>query len=253
MPVLDCLRREVAGLLDLLFPPVCPLCRTECPSLPAAALCPRCSAGIPPLTSPCCPRCSLPYPAEEGSDHLCGDCLQSPPPFGRVVAAGVYDATLSQAIQAFKYQGQIDLDRPLAAVLAAQVAMEWRQGLRRPQLLVPVPLHPHRLRQRTYNQSLLLARILGRLWEIPVAPRLLRRLCPALPQQGLSAKERRQNLKGAFILDGEGARGRRILLVDDVLTTGATARECSRTLIAGGAAEVTVAVLARALRHGGRS
>jgi len=107
-----------------------------------------------------------------------------------------------------------------------------------------------RLRERTYNQSLLLARVLGRHWQLPVASRLLLRSRPTLPQQGLPAEERRRNLRGAFALRRE-LEGERVLLLDDVLTTGATARECARVLLAGGAGEVAVAVLGRARRNHG--
>jgi ComF family protein len=101
------------------------------------------------------------------------------------------------------------------------------------------------LRSRTYNQSLLLARELGRFWRLPAPARLLRRIRPGLQQQGLTGEQRRRNLKGAFALHGK-LDGERVLLVDDVLTTGATARECSTALLAGGASRVAVAVLARA-------
>jgi ComF family protein len=120
---------------------------------------------------------------------------------------------------------------------------EWR-----PDLLVPVPLHPRRLRQRSYNQALLLARELGRNLSLPVASRLLQRRHPTPPQRGLSARVRFHNLRGAFALERPLA-GERILLVDDVMTTGATTSECTRTLLAGGGGEVAVAVLGRARRH----
>jgi ComF family protein len=115
-------------------------------------------------------------------------------------------------------------------------------------LIVPVPLHPTRLRLRTYNQSLLLAVVLGRQLRTPVARRLLTRTRATPPQQGLPAEIRRRNLRGAFALR-QKLIGDRVLLVDDVLTTGATVRECGRILREGGAAEVAVAVIGRARLH----
>jgi ComF family protein len=237
---------ELAGLLDLLLPPACFLCGAALPAASVPSFCPACLAALPPLVSPRCPRCALPYPTEEGTDHLCEGCLRDEPAFSWVAAAGVYEGSLRQAVHRFKYQGTVGLDRPLGRMLAEALARQapgWR-----PDLIAPVPLHRRRLGERTYNQSLLLARALGRQWRVPVAARLLRRTRPTPSQQGLTAAERRQNLKGAFVTERPLA-GERVLLVDDVLTTGATVRECSRVLRAGGAGEVAVAVLARARRH----
>ncbi|MEZ4485608.1 MAG: ComF family protein [Syntrophotaleaceae bacterium] len=181
----------------------------------------------------------------DGHDHLCLACLQDPPPFAWALAVGRYEKTLRSAVQRFKYQGDFNLDRPLAWLLYDAL----QQALRdfRPDLLVAVPLHSARLRHRSYNQSLLLARALGKRMQLPVPARLLTRTRPTPPQIGLKAIERRRNLRGAFavrgVLDGE-----RVLLIDDVMTTGATARECSRTLLEAGAGAVAVAVLARAAR-----
>jgi ComF family protein len=246
MSFLQTLHCEFSGLLDLFLPPACPLCGVELQTPPLNVLCSECMAGIQPFGSPRCPRCALPYPTEEGTDHLCESCLREEPPFVWIEAVGIYEKTLRQAISRFKYQGAVGLDRPLGHFLAA--ALDEKRARFRPDLLVPVPLHPSRLKERTYNQSLLLAKVLGHKWRIPVACRLLVRTRQTPPQQGLNAKVRRQNLKGAFALR-DALAGERILLIDDVLTTGATARECSRTLLDGGAAKVAVAVLGRARRH----
>ncbi|GAB6084074.1 ComF family protein [Desulfuromonas carbonis] len=227
-------------LLDLLLPPACPLCFDLLPPGPATVFCPACRAEIPPLSTPCCSRCALPFVTAGGQNHLCAECLgEQDPPFSRVQAAGLYDGLLRRAVQRFKYSDAIGLDHPLGALLAARLDPGPAQ------LLVPVPLHPSRLRQRCYNQSLLLARCLGRQFGLPVAAGLLRRTRATPSQQGLPAVVRRRNLKGAFAL-GEAPGPCHILLVDDVMTTGSTARECARTLRAGGALRVEVAVVARA-------
>jgi ComF family protein len=247
MPLLHSLRRELTGLFELFFPPACPLCGVLLDKDGSPVFCPACLAGMQPVVSPHCPRCLLPYPAVDGHDHLCQACLLDPPPFSAVTSVALYEDCLRQAVQRFKYRGAFSLDRPLGRLLAA--ALEADPAAGRPDLLVPVPLHVSRLRRRGYNQSLLLARGLGRRWRVPVPARLLVRTRPTIPQQGLKAAERRRNLKGAFRirkpLDGET-----VLLVDDVMTTGATARECSRVLLEAGAGRVAVAVLGRARLHG---
>jgi ComF family protein len=149
---------------------------------------------------------------------------------------------LQEAVQRSKYHGQLPLERPLGILLATTVLAG---GGRRPDLLVPVPLHRHRLRERGYNQSLQLARQLGRQLKVPVEPRLLRRIRMTTSQQGLDAVARNSNLRGAFAVTAQLA-GRHLLLVDDVMTTGSTARECAGVLRQAGAASVEVAVVGRA-------
>jgi len=238
------LQSEALGLFNLFFPSSCLLCGTVHKKSTPKSFCTRCLDKIPPLLPPFCPRCALPYPAEEGSIHLCGECIREEPAFVSVYAAGIYEDVLRRAVHRFKFQGRSELDRPLARLLADKLLQAEDFS---PELIVPVPLHPSRLRERTYNQALLLARCLGQMLEIPVVPRLLMRTRPTPSQQGLRAGERRLNQKGAFSLRGS-MTGRRILLVDDVLTTGATIRECARVLQHGGALEIRVSVLARARR-----
>lgn len=240
------LDREVNGLFDLFFPPLCLLCHNPLQGSSDLSLCRCCLGGCLPLTSPRCPRCALPFVTIGGGDHVCGECLLHPPAFFWTVAAGLYEEALRHAIHRFKFDGILPLDRPLSQLLDdawRNHAPEWM-----PDLLVPVPLHPHRLAQRTYNQSLLIARELGRRRKLPVDPHLLARIRMTATQAGLTAKERQSNLLGAFALTRPLA-GERILLIDDVMTTGATARTCAATLRAGGAGEVALAVIARARRN----
>lgn len=238
------LGRELAALLDLLLPPLCPFCR-ERSAEPAEPLCAPCLEELTAPTGPCCPRCAQPFAATEGSSHLCGACLKTPPPFAWVAPLGAYGGVLREVIGRFKHGGAVSLDRPLGTLLSRRLA-----GLHpgyRPDLVLPVPLHPQRLTERTYNQALLVARRLGRLWQVPAPRRQLRRVRPTPSQKGLGAADRRRNVRGAFKLETPVA-GARVLLIDDVMTTGATASECARILRQGGAAEVAVAVLARAAR-----
>jgi len=240
------LRGEVKGLIDLFFPPLCLLCHAPRGESPDLYLCNRCLDGCLPLTSPCCPRCALPFATIGGGDHVCGECLLHPPDFAWTVAAGLYEETLRHAIHRFKFDGSLALDCSLARLLDTawqRTAPDWT-----PDLLVPVPLHPRRLGQRTYNQALLIARELGRSRQLPVDAYLLLRVLPTVAQAGLTARERHRNLLGAFALT-RPLSGERILLVDDVMTTGTTARICATALRAGGAGEVGLAVLARARRN----
>lgn len=237
------LRGELLGLLDLLLPRTCPGCGALLREPSAVGLCRHCLLGIIPIVPPFCPRCALPHATEGGVNHLCERCLRDPPPFTVVHAVGLFDEELRQLVHSFKYDGKFQLDQALG-----QLLVEALPAASTFDLLVPVPLHPSRLRERSYNQALLLARVLARRTGKEVLPRLLRRIRATPPQQGLTAEARRRNLKGAFALRVK-LDGQRVLLVDDVLTTGATVRECSRVLRDGGAAEVQVAVLARAGRH----
>lgn len=237
------LRAGLSGLLDLLLPPACPLCGGRLPDAGNDFACPACLAALPLPQTSHCPRCALPYALPPGSNHLCETCLRREPPFVWVRCLGLYEGNLRDAVVRFKFQGAVDLDRPLAGLLATRLADVRREF--RPELLIAVPLHRWRLQMRTYNHALLLARELGRLWKIPAPARLLRRIRSTAPQQGLPASVRRRNVKEAFALR-KRLDGERVLLVDDVLTTGATARACAATLLAGGAGQVGVAVLARA-------
>jgi ComF family protein len=150
---------------------------------------------------------------------------------------------LKQALQRFKYAGAVELDRPLAKLLAARIPSD--SGI---DLIVPVPLHPSRLRQRGYNQSLLLARVLAHNLQIPLNQTILRRVVDSHSQQGLGARQRSQNLRAAFSGTGR-LDGLSILLVDDVMTTGATVSVCTRALLDIGAISVKISVIARAPRY----
>jgi ComF family protein len=224
-----------------MLPPICHLCSKPLSNEDETDFCLTCQQNIPPIPAAACRRCALPYPTDISDDHLCGDCLNEKKPlFERVISAGIYDGTLKEAIHRFKYRDKINLDRPLAELLIAELT-----GLKLPDLIMPVPLHKNRLRQRTYNQSALLARLLAKKLGRPLRLHQLIRNHDTPPQQGQSATDRKKNLKNAFALSAP-LQGENILLVDDVLTTGATVRECCRALHKNGSGSITVAVLARA-------
>lgn len=246
MKFLTFLKEELLGFFTLFFPPLCPLCRKHTLNSLRPGFCEPCLADLKPLSSPCCTICSLPFEGPPGSDHLCEVCLKSPPPFCGVIALGVYEKLLREAIHRFKYEEAFYLHRPLGQLLGNSVTKTFKTEPS--DLVIPVPLHLSKLKERTYNQALLLARTLGKTLQLTVEAQALERTRPTLSQQRLKLEERKRNLRGAFSLLKE-VKDRRILLVDDVLTTGATARECSHILLKGGAREVHVAVLARAAKY----
>jgi len=246
MTIQSRLWRQLCRSLAYLLPPACSACSAllaDHPMAQAVGWCSDCLAQVIPPGPAACPICAQPYHPQVNSTHLCRDCLQDPPPFTRVHAVGRYQDVLQDALHRYKYRGQLLFERPLACLLnqtLARTASDYR-----PDLVVAVPLHAERLRQRGFNQAHQLAKAVARQHQAPTATRLLQRQRPTSTQQGLKRAERQRNLRGAFALT-EPLHGQRILLVDDVMTTGATARECGRTLLNGGAGEVQVAVIGRA-------
>lgn len=199
-------------------------------------LCPSCAAELPRRPEAHCPRCALPTPGGE----ICGHCLSQPPHFDATLAAYSYDFPLDKLVQSFKYGHRLALGayfgRQLAA-LAETITAD---------LIVPLPLHPLRLRQRGFNQALELARPVSKALNLPIDASSCRRIHNTLAQATLAWRERTKNIRGAFHCTADFT-GQRIILVDDVMTTGASLDECARTLKLHGAATVTVLVVARTL------
>ncbi|MBC7223839.1 MAG: ComF family protein, partial [Anaerolineae bacterium] len=220
------------ALLDLLFPPRCGGC-----GAPGAWLCAACWEALPWIAPPVCQRCGLPL-ARPG---LCAGCAALPPARVRIRAATYFEGPVRQAVHRLKYAGQ----RPLAEPLAKVLHHMWvREGLSA-EVLVPVALHPQRERERGFNQAALLARELGRLTGLPVDDASLQRVRATPPQVGLTREERRRNVEGAFQCQGDALRGKRVALVDDVCTTGATLYAAGQALLEGGAKEVWAVTVAR--------
>ncbi len=232
------LQRACARLL----PPLCPGCDNDLSG--RHPFCPDCLRQLEPLPASRCPRCALPYPAPLSSGHICQECGENPPPFDGVSAIGPYQGLLRDLVHRLKFRRLPQTDQALAWLLAERLSDAARQC----DLIAPIPLHPRRLRQRSFNQSALIARKLARILRKDYCGDLLRRTKTTQPQPGLTAAQRRANLKGAFGL-GRDHHPERVLLVDDVLTTGATAAEAARTLKQAGVCEVQVAVLGRAPRN----
>jgi len=220
----------------------------------APFLCQTCTSGFLPVESPQCSRCGMVFKSRQGEDHVCGECLDSPKRFQIARSAGIYKDTLMALIHCFKYKGKTQLARPLGTLLFTAFINSWDKMSM--DLIVPVPLHVKKMRMRGFNPSFLLVKDWVRITEIlhvefaniPIDITVLKRRRWTEPQTGLGRKERLANIKNAFhIRNGSKIKGKRILLVDDVYTTGATVNECAKVLLKGGAGQVDVLTLARAV------
>ncbi len=215
-------------------------------------LCRTCRMDFQPLRTPLCSCCGVMFPGREGEDHLCGRCLEGRRFFSKARAAGSYQGSLMHLIRSLKYQGKVQLGTVLGALLLVVFERHWDPAA--VDMVTAVPLHARRLRKRGFNQSAQLvggwARLSAKLSlpaPILATDRVLVRSRATAPQTGLPRARRLANLKNAFaVVCKARVRGKYILLVDDVLTTGATAGECARVLMAAGARRVDVLTLARA-------
>lgn len=241
------LKEALRDLADLLFPPRCQSCGAVAEKLTNDLFCGACEAKIPYIRSPLCPACGAPLPASSGADHLCGDCLTAPKPFTVARSAAAFDGIMLEAVHAFKYRNKTGMGKGLGMMLAG--AYHTGMDIHGFTVIMPVPLHTRRLRERGFNQSLLLAKVLSAMYAIPLDFVTLRRERDTMPQTMMGRKERQTNIKGAFgVVDKERVGKQQVLLIDDVYTTGSTLAECTRVLLNSGADRVGVLTLARALK-----
>ena len=192
-----------------------------------------------------CPRCGVGFATDMGEDHLCSDCLQGDGHFTKARSFAHYEGLMADLISRFKYRGASRLAKTLGTLLAdySHAGFSFLDY----GVIIPVPLHARRLRQRGYNQSLLLARTIARRHAIPLDYTSLRRIRPTQPQTELSGLQRQTNIRGAFAVRKKDAvNEKNILLIDDVFTTGATVEECAYVLLKSGAKRVDVLTLVRA-------
>ncbi len=233
-------------LLDAILPLRCYGCGQIVPA--QSSLCSACWSGLTFLGEPCCACCGLPFPFDQGKGALCPACIAEPPSFDAARAALLYDAASRPLILAYKHGDRTEAALPFARWM--QVA-GW-SFLEEAELILPVPLHRWRLFRRRYNQSALLAQALARESGVPLALDLLRRV-KATPSQGRRSRAaRRRNVAGAFALSPAAAslvEGRHVLLIDDVMTSGATLDEASKVLRRARPKKITVLTLARVLRE----
>ena len=230
------------------------LIRARYLALLAPHVCGDCLGGFKPIRQPYCSMCGVVFKSRSHTEHLCGDCIKRPKAFDQARAVAFYAPGFMELLHQLKYRGKIQLARPLGELLLTAFMGYWRTD--HFDLVMPVPLHKKKMRQRGFNQALLLMNTWGRSaellyghrFELPVDRTTLVRTKPTAAQTGLERAARLQNIKNAFkVAAPREIVARRILLVDDVFTTGATAGECARVLIKAGAERVDVLTLARAV------
>ncbi|WP_447974097.1 phosphoribosyltransferase family protein [Nitrospira sp. Kam-Ns4a] len=237
----------VRRALDVVLPVECVGCGTILSDAPTPFFCQPCWSGVEPLRGPGCPRCGRPFPSPVALTyspaHLCGPCRTSRPAFTQAQSLYAYAPPLREALHLLKYHRKVALADALGDLMRAAFVPPLDLDV-----IVPVPLHAARLREREFNQSLLLADRLNRRLGLPLSYRNLIRLRETPPQTELSRSARRKNLRRAFaVQQPEELAGKRVLLVDDVMTTGTTVNECAKALRKAGAGDVFVVTLARTL------
>jgi ComF family protein len=237
---------------DLLFPLRCVICGdllepdgddTQ-PALLSKDFCPGCREGLLPIPEAHCRRCGIPFKTALPTVHTCAQCLRRIPAFDQALAAGRFSDNLRKAIHVFKYSGRGELARPLARFMALELDPPFFPP--QTELILPVPLHWRRLRERGFNQALILARELFAANKDRISFDLLIRTRWTEPQINFSGPERYRNVRHAFAVTDPGkVKGKSVMLVDDVFTTGATVSECAQVLKKAGADTVLVVTLAR--------
>ena len=244
------LRRAGRFTLDVALPPLCPSCRD--PLGDGIGLCATCWSKLSLIEPPFCARLGIPFTYDPGPGLLSMEAIANPPAYDRARAAVRYDDVARALVHGFKYGDRLDL----APLMGRWMERAGRELLDGADALLPVPLHWRRLWARRFNQSAALAAAISELSRVPVLPATLKRVRATAQQVGLSKSERADNVQGAFRVPNEAkteVAGRRLVLVDDVLTSGATVDTCARALLRAGAAHVDVLVFARVVTAGGRT
>lgn len=201
-------------------------------------ICPACLADLPHYALPHCPKCAIPSPDGE----VCGACLHHPPAYDHSLAAFSYVFPVNQLIPALKYHSRLAIAQVLGQHLAHAVAARPR-----PDLLIPMPLHSARIRQRGFNHATEIGRVVAKALDVPLDFACCKRVRDTPPQVALAYDQRRRNVRGAFVCEGN-VSGKRIALIDDVMTTGTSLDELAKTLKKAGAGEVETWVVARTLK-----
>ena len=234
-------RAVLRATLDLALPPLCPACREP---VEGRGLCPACWSKLSFITRPYCERLGIPFVYDPGPGILSMEAIADPPAYRRARAAVRFDDISRALVHGLKYGDRLEL----APMMGRWISRAGRELLAEADALVPVPLHWRRLWARRFNQSAMLAAAISAESGVPIAGGALKRVKPTVQQVGLSRSERAQNVQGAFRVPPEGKPaviGRRLVVVDDVLTSGATVEGCARALLRAGAANVDVLIFAR--------
>ncbi|MFH1859476.1 MAG: ComF family protein [bacterium] len=247
-------KRIFWGLFNLIFPAECSLCSNPLETIRERYICSDCIKKITPLDLPVCEKCGKPLVSSFNLIQypLCRQCRTLKRYFTAARAVGAYEGVLKKAIWLFKYEGKTGLQDMLGHLMVDRIShLGWANssiGSERIDIIIPIPLHKTRLKARGYNQSDILAAFMGKKLGIPVSRNNLKRIKATITQASLKRKERIKNIHNAFCIQKpEEISGKRILLIDDVFTTGATSNECSRILKQAGSSDIFVLTLARGL------
>ena len=241
------MRLLLGRLLQFFLPSQCPCCEQFLEEK-QQGLCPPCLSTVQWIVPPFCTVCGSPFASPEAGEHPCGTCRTKRRYFTTARALGSYQGVLQEAIHRWKYEERMSLTRLFGQWMTEGLQRFWEFSSF--DLLIPVPLHARRLRERGFNQALLLAAEISQKTGIPCEKRLLLKSKPTVPQIHLSGREREKEIKGAFRVAHEDRIQKKvILLIDDVFTTGATVNECSKVLLASGAQRVDVLTLAHAMKR----
>lgn len=238
------LNKLIQGSLDLLFPPRCLYCESYLDAEEKVShLCSSCLDDISTIKSPLCTRCGVGFSSGVGSDHLCGNCIQTQPPYQVARSVVFFTPVARYLLHRLKYHS----DTTVVPAIQSIIGGPGQTSIVNVDLVLPVPLHINRLRQRGMNQSLILARLFFPKDHDSIQCGHLVRTRDTVPQTTLNGEKRRKNLRGAFRVEKPAALlDKSVCLVDDVLTTGTTVEECARTLVRAGAKDVKVLTFARA-------
>ncbi|MGD1086498.1 MAG: ComF family protein [Verrucomicrobiota bacterium] len=240
------LRTALDACLNFFYPPVCQICREERAAAAEGFIGPKCWSGVRFVSAPYCERCGLPFEGEMTGPFQCANCQEMKLHFRSARSAVVANALMLDVIHRYKYNRALWFEPFLAGLLVSRAssplaAEKW-------DFIAPVPLYPVKEREREFNQAARLAARLGRAVKIPVNERLLRRVKPTTTQTRLTREQRAENVRQAFAFCGKKKlNGEKIVLVDDVLTTGATTNACAAALRKAGAGEICVWTVARAV------
>jgi competence protein ComFC len=234
------------AILGFIYPEICQLCKTERATVKDGFVCPRCWSQVRFIKPPFCRRCGLPYPGDFTAPFECTNCREMEFHFSSARSATVAHSVVREAVHRYKYQRAMWFEPFLADLLIREAKPALRE--QKWDLIVPVPLHPVKHREREFNQAERLAAHLSAATKIPWNKHLLRRIAPTATQTSLTRRQRTANTRRAFaVCHGKRLNGQRVILLDDVFTTGATTNACARVLQTAGAGDVCVWTVARGL------
>ena len=240
--IVNNLRHYARKVPNLLVPSTCLTCDRFVEK--QGGCCPQCWKKLRFVTKPFCPVMGSPFVIDMGEDFLCAEAIANPPPFDKLRTVLLYDELARRLVSQIKYSDRTDLLRWVVNWMNTA----GREVIDEADAIIPVPLHPSRLRKRRFNQAGEMANLLAKLNDKAFLPEVLIRLKPTRQQVGLSESERAKNVLGAFVVPKEqkiSLKGKRVLLIDDVYTTGATAKAATRALKRGGASHINVLVFAK--------